>query len=176
MSDGTNAHYERMPSQAMGRSVHLWRFGHAGRPFLALPTTGGYAHEWRQHGAVDALGDLFARGKLMLYCPESNVSQTWADNHWDVGQRMARHRDYERFVTDELVPRIWRETGRGDLVVMGASVGAMYAVNFALKHPRLFSAAVGSGFRFPVATSAWTRSRASWAFVGSIRERSEMRA
>ncbi|MBM4342422.1 MAG: transposase [Deltaproteobacteria bacterium] len=148
LSNPLSAHYERMPSDHFGRPVHMWTFGHAGWPLIAFPTAGGYAHEWQHHGVVDALGDLLALGKVRLYCPETNVCETWTSDHWDVGHRMRRHDAYERFVVHELVPRIRRDSGRRDLVAMGASVGAMYAVNFALKYPELFSQAVGFSGRY----------------------------
>lgn len=146
------AHYERMPSRAMGRAVHLWRHGHGGRPILALPTAGGYAHEWQQHGAVEALGDLIGAGKLCIYQPETNVAEVWTHADAPLDHRMARHAAYEAFVVHELIPRIWRETGRDDLIVMGASVGAMYAVNLALKYPERVPRAVGFSGRYRART------------------------
>lgn len=148
LTNPLSAQYERMPSEHFGRPVHLWRFGHGGRPVIAFPTAGGYAHEWQHHGVVEALGDHLARGHLRLYCPETNVSETWTSAHWDVGQRMRRHAAYERFVTEELIARVQRETGRDDVLMMGCSVGALYAVNFALKFPHLVSQAVGLSGRY----------------------------
>lgn len=141
-------HYERMPSRAMGRAVHLWRYGHGGRPVLAFPTAGGYAHEWQQQGVVDTLGDLLGGGRLCLYQPETNVAEVWTHAEDGLAARMARHAAYEAFVAYELLPRMWRETGRRDVVVVGASVGAMYAVNFALKHPERVHEAIGLSGRY----------------------------
>lgn len=148
LQNPVNAHYERMPSDHFGRAVHLWTFGHGGLPVVAFPTAGGYAHEWQHHGVVDALSDWLVQGRVKLYCPETNVSETWTSDHWDTGHKMRRHAAYERFVTHELVPRIWHETGRRDVVAMGASVGALYAVNFALKYPELFEQSVGLSGRY----------------------------
>lgn len=141
------AQHEWLPSRAMGRNVHMWVYGHAGRPVIAFPTAGGYAHEWQQHGIVQALGDLLASGRMRLYCPETNVSEVWTAGG-DVRGRMRRHQAYERWVTEELIPRAHRETGRDDVLVMGASVGAMYAVNLALKYPELVRQAVGLSGRY----------------------------
>lgn len=146
------AHYERMPSQAMARPVHLWRYGHGGRPVLALPTAGGYAHEWQQQGAIDGLSDLLEAGRICIYQPETNVAEVWTHADAPLGHRMARHAAYEAFLAYELIPRIWRETGRRDLIVMGASVGAMYAVNLALKHPERVPRAVGLSGRYQART------------------------
>ncbi len=145
-------HYERMPSEALGRPVHLWRYGHSGRPVLALPTAGGYAHEWQQQGVVDALGDLIDAGRLCIYQPETNVAEVWTHSEGSLPARMARQDAYESFILSELVPRIWRETGRRDVIVMGASVGAMYAVNLALKNPERIPRAIGFSGRYQART------------------------
>jgi esterase/lipase superfamily enzyme len=108
------------------------------------------AHEWLHGGGVDALAPLIERGRIKLYCVESNVADCWTHAtdhpHW----RLKRHQAYERFVMDELVPFI-REDCRSpniDLVAAGASLGGWYAVNTALKHPETFRWALSLSGRF----------------------------
>lgn len=143
-----HARHEHRPSEAFGRPVHMWTYGHAGKPVLAFPTAGGYAHEWEHHGVVKKLADWIEAGRLRLYCPETNAAAVWIHPTTDLADRMARHRAYEAFVTRELVPRIWHDTGRRDIAVIGASVGAMYAVNAGLKYPELFPNAIGLSGRY----------------------------
>ena len=50
--------HELVPSEAMGRKMHLWRYGHYGSPVLVFPSASGMAHEWEANGMVEALGDL----------------------------------------------------------------------------------------------------------------------
>ena len=69
--------HELVPSQAMGRKLHLWRYGHYGTPLLVFPSASGMAHEWEAHGMLDALGDFIEQGRLKLYCSESNVAEAW---------------------------------------------------------------------------------------------------
>lgn len=142
------AHHEWTPSRAFGKNVHMWVYGHAGRPVIAFPTAGGYAHEWQQHGVVESLGDLIAGGRIRVYCPETNVAEVWTRGGGNLRWRMHRHHAYERFVTEELVPRVRHEADRSDVVVLGASVGALYAVNFALKYPELIPQAIGLSGRY----------------------------
>ena len=140
------------PSQAMGKNVHVWTYGHAGRPVIALPTSGGYAHEWQQHGVIDALADLIEQGRIRIWQPETNVSETWNQRDASLSWRMHRHAAYEQFLTEELIPHIRHATGRSDVIVLGASVGAMYAVNCALKYPQLFPEVVGLSGRYEART------------------------
>jgi esterase/lipase superfamily enzyme len=143
-----HARHEYLPSPAFGRGVHLWSYGYAGVPVIAFPTAGGYAHEWQQHGIVGLLGDWLAQGRIRLYCPETNAAEVWVHPTTDVGHRMRRHMAYEQFVTQELMPRIHRDTGHAQAVTIGASVGAMYAVNMGLKYPWLFRRAIGLSGRY----------------------------
>lgn len=127
-------------SSAMGRRVHLWAFGHWGAPLLVFPSAAGFAHEWDRQGMVEVLAPLIDGGKLKLYCPESNVSQSWTDSDGDLRWRLHQHKAYEQFILNDLVPAIRHDCRQDDLRIAttGASLGAFYAANFALKFPETF--------------------------------------
>ncbi len=134
---------ERVPSQPLGRPVHVWRFGHYGPPLLAFPSSAGVAHEWEHGGLVAALGSRLADGQLKLYCTESNVSESWMDvSH--PGVRARRHLAFEAYVVYELVPRIRIDCQdpHAKIGVAGVSLGAFYAALFALKYPEIFDYAL----------------------------------
>jgi esterase/lipase superfamily enzyme len=144
---------ERFDSQAMGRPMHVWCFGHWGAPVLVLPSAAGTAHEWHQGGLIDALRDLIDDGRIKLYCTESNVAESWADWDGHPEHRLDRHRAFERYVLDELVPRI-RDDCRTEAIpiaLAGASLGALYAATFALKYPELFRYALCLSGRYDAA-------------------------
>jgi len=129
-----------IPSQAMERDMHLWRYGEFGPPLLVFPSASGMAHEWQLHGVIDYLQDLLDGGKLKLYCTESNVAEAWTRKDSDPAWRIKRHQAFEAYVVNELVPRI-RQDCRSDeipIAVTGTSLGAFFSANFALKHPTVF--------------------------------------
>lgn len=132
--------HEILDSAALGRPVHVWCFGSWGAPVLVFPTAAGFAHEWDRQGMVEVLAPLLYGGKIKLYCPESNVSEAWTKRDADGAWKIQRHLAYERFVLEELVPWIRRDCGDKPfrIAVAGASLGAMYAATFALKHPETF--------------------------------------
>ena len=132
--------HELLDSAAMGRRMHVWCFGHWGTPVLVFPTAAGFAHEWDRQGMVEVLAPLINGGKIKLYCPESNVSQTLTDKETHPAARMKKHLAYEHFILKELVPAI-REDCRQEeirIAATGASLGAFYAANCALKFPETF--------------------------------------
>ena len=144
---------ERIASAAMGRSMHVWRFGHWGRPVLVLPSAAGTAHEWYEGGLIDALRGLIERGNIKLYCTESNVAESWADFEGHPEMRVARHAAFERYVLDELVPWIDADCQTPDIPIAlaGASLGALYAATLALKHPERFRYALCLSGRYDAA-------------------------
>jgi len=148
-----HSRYQRLPSRHLGRPVHLWTYGWSGAPVLVFPSAAGMAHEWQHSGAVDALQPWIDAGKLRLYCPETNVSVAWTgEGHprW----RLEQHAAYERFIVDELVPRIRQDVGdpAARVATTGCSFGAFYAVNTALKFPQHFHGALGLSGRYRSST------------------------
>lgn len=132
-----------LESSALGRRAHVWCFGTVGRPVIVFPSNAGVAHEWQRSGMVDALAPWLKAGRLKLYCPESNISQTFS-GEGAIDDRMHRHRVYEQFITETLVPFI-REDCRGPhlrMTAAGCSMGAMYSALFALKFPEIFRSAL----------------------------------
>lgn len=147
------ARHVRLYSPDLGRHVHVWAYGHYGTPVIVFPTAGGMAHEWDLHGMVHALGPLLAAGRIKLYCTESNVSETWTNLHGDPGWRMWRHQAFEGYIHRTLVPFVHHDCqGIMRVVATGASVGALYAANLALKSPRLVEWALCLSGRYEVRT------------------------
>lgn len=132
--------HEMIPSRHMDRPMHLWRFGHFGKPILVLPSASGMAHEWDAHGVIEAIGDLIDGGVVKLYCTESNVAEAWTRRENPMAWRIQRHLAFERFVTDELVPYIRHDCRSATMPVgvTGTSLGACFSANFALKYPESF--------------------------------------
>jgi len=142
--------HEMLPSQALGRRMHLWRYGHWGKPLLVFPSAAGMAHEWGAQGMVAAVGDLLGAGRIKLYTTESNVAEAWTRREGDPAWRIQRHRAFELYVVHELVPWIRAECNSADirLGVAGCSLGAFYAANFALKFPEIFDYALCMSGRY----------------------------
>ena len=142
--------HERITSRAMGRPIHLWRYGHFGLPVLVFPSAAGFAHEWSAQGMVDALADWIETGKLKLYCTESNVAEAWTRKEQSPDWRIARHRAFESYVMEELVPWIRHDCRTPSIRIgtSGCSLGAYYAANFALKFPEVFPYALCMSGRY----------------------------
>jgi esterase/lipase superfamily enzyme len=116
---------------------------------VVFPSNAGIAHEWQQSGMIDALGRHLAAGRMKLYCPESNISKTFS-GEGSLPERMERHRAYEHFIQETLVPFIRQDCRQphARMVSAGCSMGAMYSSLFALKFPETFKQALCMSGRY----------------------------
>ncbi len=139
-------------SAALGRQVHVWSFGHFGAPILVFPSAAGSAHEWDHQGMVEALAPLIYGGKIKLYCPESNVAESWTDKEAHPALRAERHLAYEAFIVGELVPAIRHDCRSPEIRIAaaGTSLGAYYAANIVLKQPEIFHYALCMSGRYEI--------------------------
>ena len=143
--------YERIPSDAMGRDVHVWRYGWWGAPVMVFPSAAGFAHEWQKEGMIDTLAPLLQAGRIKLYCPESNVAEAFT-KEGDGAEKIAKHLRYERFILQTMVPFIRRDCKLPDVRIgtVGCSLGGLYAALFALRHPDVFGHALCMSGRYEI--------------------------
>lgn len=146
--------FHKFPNHFMGREFYLWSYGHYGQPVLVFPSAAGMAHEWEAEGMIALLTPLINDGKVKLYCPESNVSQTWNSKHTHPADFIKTHQAYEHFIVNHIVPWIYHDCrmGKLSLATTGVSMGAYYAVNHTLKYPHIFSTCFGMSGRYEVSS------------------------
>ncbi len=142
--------YETFHSPALGRNAELLLFGHHGPPLLVFPTASGRFYDWENQGMIEAASPWLDAGKVRFFCVDAIDAETWLNPSADIETRGRRHRDYERYILDEVMPLIRRECSlsEGGIAVAGCSLGAYHAANFALKFPRVFNYALCMSGRY----------------------------
>ncbi len=125
--------YTKWWSPSLGRDMELLTFGHGGTPILAFPSSMGRYFEWEDFGMVEALTPQLENGHNQLICVDSVDAESFYNKDVDPYTRIQRHRQYERYVLDEVVPSI--HARHGFIITAGASFGAYHALNFVLKQP-----------------------------------------
>jgi esterase/lipase superfamily enzyme len=148
-------HEVRVPGTGVPGAVIS--YGHWGRPLLAFPAEQGSASDFERHGMVDAIADLIEAGRVKLYCADSFDADSWARYDLPLEERAQRHRQYESWVIDGVVPYLRGDCdGAAEIMTTGCSLGAYHAVNFALKRADLFPLTIGlSGNYDPSTWRAW---------------------
>jgi esterase/lipase superfamily enzyme len=122
--------YIKEYSHSLGHDMEILHFGRAGRPLLVFPTSMGRFYQWEDFGLVGALADFIAWGAVQLVCVDSVDGESWYAKDRPPAERVRRHLDYERYIVDEVLPRM-----PGAPVACGASFGALHAVLLATRHP-----------------------------------------
>lgn len=127
----------------LGREMAFNVYGHAGKPIIVFPSSGGSHNEYADFGMIEACRDAIDRGLLRFYTPDSYDSESWLSPYKSGHDMALAHDAYDRYIVDELVPLIRYETGwTGGLLATGCSMGGYHTVNFALKHPDLIDISI----------------------------------
>lgn len=122
--------------------MNVRTYGHYGRPLLAFASEGGPDWQWEENGMVGAIGGLLEAGRVKLYCVDSHDMASWSNRSIPLEARAREHAHYERWIHDEVVPFIQRDSHTHEIALTGASMGAFHAANFALKRADLFPLAI----------------------------------
>jgi len=140
--------YRRWFSPRLGRDMELLVFGHGGAKVLMLPTRDGRFWEYERLGVVDSLAGKVDAGHLQLYCIEGLAAETFYDAGRHPAERIRRHRAFEEYILNEVLPLIAFLNSHGCTMVLGCSLGAYQAANLVLRHPHLFRKLVALSGRY----------------------------
>jgi esterase/lipase superfamily enzyme len=129
--------YHKWYSPSLGRDMELLLFGTGGRPVIAFPTSFGRFYQNEDFSLVGTLAERFDSQSVQLICVDSVDMEAWYNRSIPLQARAARHKQYEQYLIDEVLPFFRQRNHRVDaeLCMTGASFGAYHAVNFAFRHP-----------------------------------------
>ena len=127
--------------------MQLLIFGHAGARVLVFPTSMGSVHEWAERRMPEVLGDHLTNGWIQMFCLDHVQGESWYAEPLHPGARAWRHRQYDRYLTSELLPFTAYCNPNPFVIALGASFGAYQAACLGLRHPDLVNRIIGlSGF------------------------------
>lgn len=137
-------------SPSLGRKSTITVYGSEGTPLLAFPDNGEKRTEWENNGLIDALSFQIENGHNRIYCIDAIDKESLFNSRATPRVRINRHRQFESYVIDEVLPFI-RKTAE-DLFIMtaGVGLGGYHAVNLLLKYPGQIQKAISIGGRFQI--------------------------
>ena len=147
-----NREYHKWYSPRLGREMELLVFGHGGLPVLVFPTSGGRFFEFEDRSMVAALADRLGSGGLQLFCVDSVDNESWYNRNVPARWRIARHIQFEDYLTGEVVPLIRQKNQDAHLVALGCSFGGYHAANIAFRHPDLFTGLLSMSGAFEISS------------------------
>lgn len=119
--------------------MELKVYGHYGQPFLVFPSSSGRFYDFEDNGMVQAVERFIESGRIKLFCVDSIDQQSWDNTLKSPEEKARRHNDYDRYITNEVVPFIHNHCNTDERIICsGVSMGASHAVLAFLKHPELF--------------------------------------
>jgi len=129
--------YQKKFSRHLGRDMEFKIYGHAGKPALIFPSQDGRFFQYEDFGMVNACQKFIDEGRLQLFCADGIDLETWSNLDKSAEDRINRHEQYVRYITEELVPAIQFKNNQ-KILVSGCSMGAFHAANFFFRRPDLF--------------------------------------
>jgi esterase/lipase superfamily enzyme len=128
--------------------MELLLFGKSGTRVIVFPTRAGRFYDYENWGLIESLKDKIDNGLLQLCCLDSIDAESFYCDWCHPRDRVARHKHYEDYILNEVIPLTVEKNPDALLIAHGCSMGAYHAVNIAMRHPRLFSRVVAFSGRY----------------------------
>ncbi len=137
-------------SPSLGKETTISIYGTEGTPLLAFPVNGGGRSEWEERGLIESLSYQLEHGHNRIFCVDSIDNESFFNADVSPRVRISRHRHYESYIIDEVLPFIKKTTG--DLFVMAAGMhmGGYHALNLLLKYPSQIQKVIAIGGCFQI--------------------------
>lgn len=142
--------YVKWWSPSLGRDMEMLVFGHGGTPVLVFPSSMGRFHEWEDFKMIEACGHSIGNGYNQFFCVDSVDSESFYNKFADPYVRIVRHRQYDAYIRDEVVPFIHTNNPNRFIISTGASFGAYHALNVAFKYPHLFGKLIAMSGKYDI--------------------------
>lgn len=118
-------------------------YGDSGTPILALPTRGAQCGQWEEYGMTETISLQLKKGYNQLFCIDSIDKESLLNEDIEPANRIVRHRQYESYVIEEVIPFIRKQNSIDYIIIAGVDLGGYHAINLGLKHPKEFGKAIG---------------------------------
>jgi esterase/lipase superfamily enzyme len=145
-----NREHHKRYSHDLQRDMETLVFGHAGAPMVVFPTSMGRFYDYEDRGMIGVLAHKLEGGELQAFCVDSVDSESWHNKAIHPRARVLRHLQYDRYVSQDVVPWIRSINSSSLLTFTGCSFGGYHAVNFSLRHPKLATHCVSMGGAFDI--------------------------
>jgi esterase/lipase superfamily enzyme len=137
-------------SPSLGKEMAVMVYGTEGTPLIAFPGDSGTLIDWESHGLIDALSYQIENGHNQLFCVDSIDQESFFNTDVEPKIRISRHRHYERYLVDEVLPFVRKMTDNSYIMAAGIHMGGYHALNLLLKYPSQIQKVIAIGGRFQI--------------------------
>lgn len=142
--------YRKWHSPALGREMEMLIIGHGGLPMVVFPTSMGTFYEFEDRGMIGAVQQQYEEGRLQAFCVSSVDKESFYAKWMRPQDRMKRYNAYQAYVMNEVIPLLRYMNWSPRICAMGCSFGGYHAMNFALKHPDVFTDCIAMSAAFDI--------------------------
>jgi esterase/lipase superfamily enzyme len=130
-------------SPCLEKDMPVAIYGHYGFALLLVPTAAADFLEYERFGLIDTIKPFIDQGKLKVFSVDSINRESWMDYGADPRHKTYRHKQWNHYVYDELIPFIRSQTSESTpVIVAGASFGALHSANLFFKRPDLLDGCI----------------------------------
>jgi esterase/lipase superfamily enzyme len=135
--------YHSFYSSKLGREMEFKSYGHAGKPVLVFPSSGGRFFEFEGFGMIEACKEFIESGAIRVYTVDGIDNETWLNKERSVSDIAKHHNAYDAYIVDELVPFVRNHNNyNGGMLATGCSMGGFHSANFYFRHPDVFDTVI----------------------------------
>src|SRR5690554_3493452 len=94
----------------LGREMYFNVYGHAGKPMIVFPSSGGSQDEYVAFGMIDALSHYINEGIIKVYTPQSIDQESWLASYKNPHDMATSHDQYDKYIIHEFVALVRYES------------------------------------------------------------------
>jgi esterase/lipase superfamily enzyme len=130
-------------SPSLNKEMPVAVYGHYGFALLLIPTASADYLEYERFQLIDALQPQIEAGKVKVFSINSINNESWLNTHMDPRHKIERHKQFNEYVYQEVLPFIKAHTSADTpVIICGASFGALHSMNLFLKRPDLLDGVI----------------------------------
>ena len=130
-------------SPSLNREMPVVTYGDFGFALLLVPTAAADYLEYERFQLIAQLEPLISQGKVKVVSIDSINNESWLNNDIDPRHKSIRHRQWNDYVFNEVVPFIRNSTSNETpIITCGASFGALHSMNLFLKRPDIINGVI----------------------------------
>ncbi len=140
-------------SPALNKHMGIAVYGHYGFALLLLPTAGADFLEYERFQMIDVLAPYINSGKIKVFSINSINSESWLNNHMHPRAKSIRHRQFNQYVYNEVIPFIRNMTSQETMIfATGASLGALHSANLFFQRPDIINGIIAMSGVYDLST------------------------
>ena len=133
--------------------MEIAMYGHYGFALLLLPTAAADYLEYERFQLIQAISGPINAGKVKVFSINSINSESWLNNYMHPRDKSIRHRQFNYYVYNEVLPFIKNHTSaETPIYTAGASLGALHAANLFFKRPDLINGTIAMSGNYDLST------------------------